>query len=230
LDGTWRYTTVPEEATLLTSSVRDLSLGPDRDCALESDGSVHCWELRAGVHALTPTAGFIGRPRQIAVGGFVSCVSTDCGVGECWGLNFLGGLGDGTTISKDSPTPVHGIEDAAQLSVGSDHVCARRANDAVVCWGGGQVLRKLVPGVDATSIGVGCGFACGLANAAVACWGPGLPPLAGGRSPDWSTPILVDFGSPVSQLAVGWENVCVLGQSGGVKCFGRNGSGAAGTG
>jgi hypothetical protein len=31
--------------------------------------------------------------------------------------------------------PVVGITDAVQITVGTNHACARRANDAIWCWG-----------------------------------------------------------------------------------------------
>ena len=43
---------------------------------------------------------------------------------RCWGLNNAGQLGDGTTMRRERPTPVSGLTNVAQLSIGYEHACA----------------------------------------------------------------------------------------------------------
>ena len=54
------------------------------------------------------------------------CAVTAAGAVQCWGGNFIGRLGNGTTM--DSPAPV-------AVSAGSGHTCALTGADVVECWG-----------------------------------------------------------------------------------------------
>jgi alpha-tubulin suppressor-like RCC1 family protein len=55
--------------------------------------------------------------------------------GSCWGDNYQGQLGLGTSGSSALPAPVVGIGSAGGLSVGALHSCALRADSTVWCWG-----------------------------------------------------------------------------------------------
>jgi len=64
-----------------------------------------------------------------------SCARRAGGSVVCWGYNYSGELGDGTTTSRLTPVAVSGLSDAVELSAGGLHSCARRAGGSVVCWG-----------------------------------------------------------------------------------------------
>ena len=64
-----------------------------------------------------------------------SCARRASGAVACWGYNFYGNLGDGTTTIRLTPTAVSGLPDADQISVGAYHTCARRSSAALLCWG-----------------------------------------------------------------------------------------------
>jgi alpha-tubulin suppressor-like RCC1 family protein len=53
---------------------------------------------------------------------------------SCWGYNFHGQLGDGTTTDRHVPTPVPGFA-ASALTAGVAHTCAVAATGGVWCWG-----------------------------------------------------------------------------------------------
>jgi len=100
----------------------DLALGGAHSCALLNDGTVQCWgsanhgKLGNGNYvtdSVTPVA-------VVAVDGFSDVVSIDSqymhtcavtGSGQvyCWGLNYWGQLGDGTTTDQAEPVLVVGF-------------------------------------------------------------------------------------------------------------------------
>lgn len=84
------------------------------------------------------------RAAKIASGSQFSCALTTVGTVKCWGRNDLGQLGDGTNTSRNAPQEVVAVGVSAggapltnviDVSAGSNHACAVRANTTVVCWG-----------------------------------------------------------------------------------------------
>jgi alpha-tubulin suppressor-like RCC1 family protein len=56
-----------------------------------------------------------------------------------WGINGIGGLGDGTTVNKSSPVSVvGGFTDWCQVSAGRAHSLAVRRNGTAWAWGPGS--------------------------------------------------------------------------------------------
>ena len=54
----------------------------------------------------------------------------------CWGDNTYGQLGDGTTVSRNTPTQINDTSTYINVSVGYNYACAIRQNDSrVLCWG-----------------------------------------------------------------------------------------------
>jgi alpha-tubulin suppressor-like RCC1 family protein len=53
----------------------------------------------------------------------------------CWGGNFLGELGDGTTALRSRPVAVLGGLDFRQLDGGGNYTCGRTAAANAYCWG-----------------------------------------------------------------------------------------------
>src|SRR5690606_7563757 len=60
---------------------------------------------------------------------------------RCWGSNFYGQLGDGTTTNRLRPVAVSNmsgtgaLKEVAKLSAGRWHTCARLTNGQARCWG-----------------------------------------------------------------------------------------------
>jgi len=124
--------------------------------------------------------------KQIAAGGYHSCAIVDDGAIMCWGYNFYGQLGRGSSGDiRLKPARVIGIEDATHLSLGLYHSCARLRSGGVQCWGknqNGQLGNGTttdsaspveVSGINnATSVAVGWRHSCArLSNGRVQCWG-----------------------------------------------------------
>jgi len=73
---------------------------------------------------------------QLSAGGSSTCGLTAEGAAYCWGGNSSGQIGDGTTVSRTTPTAVGGILRFRTIVVGATHVCGLTlAGSAAVCWG-----------------------------------------------------------------------------------------------
>jgi alpha-tubulin suppressor-like RCC1 family protein len=59
-------------------------------------------------------------------------------VAYCWGSEFNGELGDGTTLTSATPVRVSGGQQFASLSAGYYHTCGVTISAAVYCWGSDQ--------------------------------------------------------------------------------------------
>jgi len=64
-----------------------------------------------------------------------SCALLGDGSVRCWGCNYDGQLGNGTSGIMSVPVTVSGLKDAVSIDAAAGHVCALRANGSVWCWG-----------------------------------------------------------------------------------------------
>jgi len=53
-----------------------------------------------------------------------TCTLLTGGSVRCWGYDYYGQLGNGTTTSSATPVAVIGITTATAISAGADHTCA----------------------------------------------------------------------------------------------------------
>ena len=122
-----------------------VSVGGHHSCALRPSG-LWCWGLNnVGQLGLddrmqrdVPTALPLEGASQVTQAGSVWASHT-CAVGpglgpRCWGSNAVGQLGDGTTTTRLTPTPVTGLARASSMAAGAAHSCAITAG-RVRCWG-----------------------------------------------------------------------------------------------
>ena len=175
-----------------------ISAGGSHTCAVGFFGGAFCWGLNESGQLGNQTIGFTS-DAPISVSGLSSgvaaisagsehtCAVTTAGGALCWGRNFDGQLGDGTTVDSISPVAVSGLSSGvAAIAAGGDHTCALTSAGGALCWGrnfdgqlgdGTNVDRSLPVAVSGLSSGVaaiaaGGDHTCALTSAGSAlCWG-----------------------------------------------------------
>ena len=191
----------------------------------------------------------------ISAGGYHTCALKDGGA-RCWGYNFYGQVGDGTTTNSSVPVAVSGLgSGVSAISAGQYHTCALKDGGAR-CWGAnfaGQLgngtnigpqfcsrascsttpvtVSGLVSGVSAISVGADGLYTCALRDGGVWCWGDNeFGQLGDGTTTNRSVPVAVSgLGSGVAAISAGVDHTCAL-KDGGVWCWGENDVGELGDG
>jgi alpha-tubulin suppressor-like RCC1 family protein len=155
----------------------------------------------------------------VAAGGEFGCVLLDDGRVRCWGANDRGQLGDGSTTFRPVPVDVTGLPAAparvVAIATGWAHACGVVSPGGQVwCWG------------DNTTGELGAGFAAPFSTAPVLV--PGVAGVAAPASASAPLPVAAGGGVAGSPPAP-FGHTCAVG-SGGLVCWGANGSGQLGDG
>jgi alpha-tubulin suppressor-like RCC1 family protein len=145
------YGPTPVQVSGLQSGVVAIAAGFGHNCALTSAGGVRCWgsnpegQLGDGTTSSRATSvdvvGLNSGVTAIAAGGEHTCALTTSGAVECWGADFRGELGDGTSTfaARATPVGVSGLSsDVSAIAAGSEHSCALMTTGDVKCWGRGD--------------------------------------------------------------------------------------------
>lgn len=256
-DGTIVDRLVPTEVSGV-SGVRAISVGDAHACALTDEDRVRCWGFNIRSQVGDGTAGdrlvavdVVGLEEPvtaISAGGSHTCAAGANGGIRCWGFNFSGQLGDGSTTVRWTPVQVVDVGDRthfAQVSAGGRHACAIAEDGRLDCWGANDFLQVGdgtsnkrtstvgVPGLDRGVAGVATGgdHTCAVTDAGAAfCWGRNSDgQLGDGSIVNRSGPVPVHgLASGIVALAGGGLHTCALRNDGGVRCWGRNSSGQLG--
>jgi alpha-tubulin suppressor-like RCC1 family protein len=165
----------------------------------------------------------------------------------CWGGNFYGGLGDGTTQNRSTPGLVRGLNNVIDFDVGRVG-CAIENDRSLHCWGenahgevgDGTGINRLLPvpilvGEEVLMVRAGIQMTCALlVDRSVRCWGRGI---IGDGTPEVSnfgilSPRTVANLSDVIDLNLsqGTYHTCALLSDRTARCWGRNRYGEIGDG
>ena len=115
-------------------------------CAVTTSGAGYCWggnlngQLGDGTttdrNSPVPVVGGLTFSSVIShANAFHTCGVTTSGDAYCWGDNYTGQLGNGTTTDSHVPVPVSGGLTFADLDAGHDHTCGLTPSGVAYCWG-----------------------------------------------------------------------------------------------
>ena len=211
-------------------------------CALLTDKTVTCWgpDQSENPYGARPD----GKPFAVqGLSGVVdlsvatshTCAIVDGGDVYCFGSNYFGELGDGTTNNAKAAVKARGVSGVKAIATGEEMTCAVVADGSASCWGMNDVgqlgrgtsdklvnsdpmpvlgLDGPVASIDASSeAGVACAL---LESGTTKCWGDKLGDSTGAATPGAKT------------LSVGWKHACAMDAAGAVSCFGSNTKGQLG--
>jgi alpha-tubulin suppressor-like RCC1 family protein len=182
-----------------------------------------------------------------------TCATFATGFSFCWGRNFFGQIGDGTTTDRLEPAVVRDIAGtslAERVAVGERHSCAVRDNGTVACWGDnslgqlgdGTTTSRLIPVTvggqsrttlltQARAVAAGDRHTCAHLVNSIRCWGDNSFGQLGDGTTTTRLTSVAAFTSPFTEaLAVGDFHNCTLLGNRTVRCWGRNNAGQLGDG
>jgi len=256
-DGTTTQRNMPVDVVSITAGASAVATSFGHTCAIVN-GGVKCWGNNGGGQLGTgntspssvPTD-VVGLPAGsgvtiVGLGDGHTCAVVG-GVAKCWGEDFYGQLGNGNAGNSNVPTDVIGLSSGVTLIDGGyNHTCAV-VNGSAQCWGSngsgqlgtGNTANSSVPtNVVGLSSGVTAikasryvnSHSCAIINGGVKCWGDNFyGQLGTGNTTSSLVPTdVVGLSSGVTAIALGGPHTCALASSGGVKCWGFNGSGQLG--
>jgi len=127
------------------SHVTSVAPGAKHTCAVPASGSVKCWgsngygQLGNGTSTNSTLPVSVSRLDAgivaLSAGGDHTCGLTSGGNLSCWGRNDQGQVGDGSTVNRNLPAAVAGLNAAAPVGAGERHTCALGGDGDAACWG-----------------------------------------------------------------------------------------------
>jgi alpha-tubulin suppressor-like RCC1 family protein len=250
-----------------------VSAGGNHTCGVTPGNLAYCWGFNAAGQlgngtntgpetcaagracSTRPVAAAGGlRFRQVAAGLDHTCGATPAKDAYCWGSNFFGQLGDGTTTFRSTPVAVAGGLRLSRVAAGERHGCGLTQDHRAYCWGanfsgqlgngtssGPEICNRtpcstrpvpVVGGLRFHQVSAGGFHTCGviLGNLAY-CWGFNtVGQLGDGTTTFRSTPVAVVGGLRFRQVDGGLVHSCGVTPDKLAYCWGRNIHGQLGDG
>ena len=253
------FTPIPPDAAI-AAPARAIAVSYVHACGIDGTGHLLCWgadhagELGDGnsTDFEKPVQVMSGTWREVATGGIdpnqaFTCAIRDDGTLWCFGENFDGELGIGSTAVISTPVQV-GADPWQQVATGTDcNACAIRDDGSVWCWGsdtgtcGGSVgdggaVDVLAP-VEVASgswleVSVGYGESCAIrADHTLWCWGyGGYYDFGNNDQSDLTLPTQIGTDTSWSHVSMGSRRGCGQRDDGSLWCWGANSAGEVGDG
>ena len=269
--GTTTYQTTPQPVNLGTGRTAEIaSTGGSHTCAILDDGSLKCWGSNTDGQLGIGTAGwseYKTTPQTVNLGTGITpefldlandntCAITDDNVIKCWGRNYNGMLGLGTSYSSavSVPANVSVDSDSYPVSITSSSnyygiKCVTLEDRTIQCWGydyqdilgwaaPSRIYNSREIGIyvnrTVTEIAAGSHHNCIIDNMGeLKCWGRGTSGQLGiGNSINIDTPAKVDLGAGRTATYVSAKGMvsCAILDNGSLKCWGYNYYGQLGIG
>jgi len=256
-DGSTADQLTPVTVTGLSSGVVAVAGGSGHSCALTDTGAPRCWGRNdygqvgdgSTTPRLTPVAvsGLASGVAEVAAGAHQTCALTTAGAALCWGDNYYGEVGDGSTTNRPVPTAVSGLTGGvSSLAPGDYHTCATTTAGAVWCWGSnaqgqigdGTTTNRTTP-VAVTgltgwvrAVSGGSHHTCAVTAGSVVCWGYNTyGQLGDGSQGNRPAPVVVTgLASGDGSVGGGYGQTCTVSTTGMLRCWGRNDRGQVGDG
>ena len=253
-----RFVKVAKSTNSLDEAAVAVASNGGHTCAITITGGVECWgnnyigQLGDGTaitrYSPVSVSGLSSSVTAITLGGDYTCALTTDGAVKCWGSNYYGQLGDGTTSSSTTPVDVSGLASGViAIAAGDSHTCALTSFGAVKCWGintdgqlgDGTTIDRHNP-VNALGLSTGISaitageyHSCAVTTlGTVKCWGNNSSgELGNGTTVSSSTPVDVSglFSGAIA-VSAGGLFTCALSSDGAVQCWGSGGYGELGNG
>ncbi|MFZ5890242.1 MAG: hypothetical protein ACOY0T_04160 [Myxococcota bacterium] len=161
------------------------------------------------------------------------------GAVRCWGDNQSGQLGDGTILSRSSPTKVPALTTPQTLvAAGGSHSCALSSAGVLSCWGAnssgqlgnGSTSASLTPvsvsGAPSSvqQLVAGEKHTCIRSNGTVWCWGDNTSGQVGKGTVGGTqtTPVQVSGITSAVFISAGLNHTCAALSDGSARCWGNN--------
>ena len=242
---------VVDNASTPVNGATAIVTGYSHTCAIIAGGA-YCWGYNgygnlgngsySGSSYPVPVSGLSSGVIALSSGDYSTCALLSNGSVQCWGYNYYGQVGNGTTSTQPSPVPVTSLSSGVTaLSVGSYHACAIQSG-AALCWGNnyyGQLgnnsttnssVPVSVQGLNSgiTSITTGSNHSCAATAANTSCWGyNGYGNLGNNSYTSSEIPVAVAL-SGITSLTSGSYFTCAIGAANAVNCWGDNSYGQFG--